>query len=76
MMGQRGLRAILLYAVGVFLAVSWLAYRAADWPAPFTWRALSRAGHACGPVGMLMTCLTPYSGRRFMVKSVHRLAES
>jgi S-DNA-T family DNA segregation ATPase FtsK/SpoIIIE len=54
-MGQRGLRAILLLAVGVFLAVSWVAYRAADWPAPFTWRALARAGHECGPVGLLVT---------------------
>jgi S-DNA-T family DNA segregation ATPase FtsK/SpoIIIE len=54
-MGQRGLRAIVLVALCVFTAVSWLTYRAAQWPLPLTWSRLLDAPHVCGPFGLVLT---------------------
>ena len=54
-MNSRWLRAILLAALGVFFAASWLTYRPSQWPAPFSLRALFEAPHPCGPLGLVAT---------------------
>ena len=54
-MGQRGLRAIGLVALFAFTTVSWLSYRAAQWPLPLTFERLLDAPHVCGPFGLLLT---------------------
>jgi S-DNA-T family DNA segregation ATPase FtsK/SpoIIIE len=54
-MGQRVVRAIVLVALFVFMAVSWVAYRESQWPATLSWRGLSRASHLCGPLGLSLT---------------------
>jgi S-DNA-T family DNA segregation ATPase FtsK/SpoIIIE len=54
-MGQRGLRAVVLVALGVFTAISWGAYSATQWPAPFSFARLLAASHVCGPFGLVLT---------------------
>jgi S-DNA-T family DNA segregation ATPase FtsK/SpoIIIE len=57
-MGQRGLRAIVLVALCVFTAISWVAYREVQWPLPATPKALAAAAHVCGPFGLVVTHAT------------------
>jgi DNA segregation ATPase FtsK/SpoIIIE, S-DNA-T family len=57
-MNSRWLRALLFAALGIYFAASWFAYRPSQWPAPFSLHALLGAGHACGPLGLLLTHAT------------------
>jgi len=54
-MGQRGLRAIVLIALGAFTAISWITYRPAHWPLPADAKSLLAAPHVCGPFGLVVT---------------------
>jgi S-DNA-T family DNA segregation ATPase FtsK/SpoIIIE len=54
-MSQRVLRVIVLIALTIFLAISWVGYRAAQWPATFSVHAWFGAAHVCGPLGLAAT---------------------
>jgi S-DNA-T family DNA segregation ATPase FtsK/SpoIIIE len=54
-MGERFLRRLIVFALFVFVCVSWVLYDPGQWPAPVTWQALVETTHPCGPLGLLVS---------------------
>src|SRR5258706_515896 len=54
-MNERSVRSVVLAALFLFTSFSWITYRAVQWPGDPSWRSLSNAAHACGPLGLVAT---------------------